>query len=123
MRARSEKGASKLTVLVFALITGTGIFAALRILPFFYCYYELQSQMDQMVKVASTLTDIEIRQRLWYQIRHLDIPVNQEDLKLNRENGKIKVWMDYSEVFYVTWKGKDYDLHVFDFHPYAEGPG
>ncbi|MBX7136739.1 MAG: DUF4845 domain-containing protein [Oligoflexia bacterium] len=118
---QSQKGAGKLTTLVFAIILGAALFSGYKILPFYYRYFELQNQMEQVIRIASTLTDAEVREKLWYHIQHNDIPVEPEDLKINRENSILTVSLEWDEIFFITFRGKDYDLHTFHFATRAEG--
>lgn len=117
----SQVGMGKLTALVFGAILAVAIFVGYNVLPFYYCYYEIQNQMDQAIKVASTYTDKELREKLWYHIKKLEIPVEEEDLKIERDSGVMRISLPYQEIFYVTYKDKDYDIHTFNFHAYAEG--
>lgn len=119
-RAGQQKGVGKLTLLVFGAIIAAALYSGYKILPFFYSYYELQSQMDQIVQVASVKTDQEIRTQLLYHIKKLDIPVEPQELKVVREDGVIKVGLKWQDVFYITYKEKDYDIYTFDFNAYAE---
>lgn len=119
---RKEVGASKLTSAVFILIFGAIFFCAYKIVPFYYYYFEMQNQMEQVIRVASTETDQEIRKKLEYHIKANKLPVKLEDLKISREGRTIRVSLRYSEIFYVTFRGKDYDMHEFKFHASATGP-
>ena len=92
-----------------------------RILPFYYYYWELENQMRAAIRVASTDSDAEIREKLLYQIKRMDIPARPEDLKIGRTGRHMNISLKYSEVFDITWKGKDRDLRTFNFHARAEG--
>lgn len=120
-RLREQRGIGKLTLLIFGAILAALLYSTYKILPFYYCFYELQSQMDQIVKVASVKTDQEIRTQLQSHIKKLEIPVEPAQLKIVRENGIIKIGLKWQEVFYLTFREKDYDIHTFDFHAYAQG--
>lgn len=117
-----ERGAGKLTLIVFGLLVAGVVFVAYNVLPFYYYYYELQSQMEQVVKVASTNADWEVRRKIMYFVNKMKLPAEAEDLIVNREDGMIEVRLKYREVFYISWQGKDHDLWVFDFDAHAEGP-
>lgn len=116
----NESGIGKFTAIVFGAIFGALIYSGFKILPFYYYYYELLNQMDSMARVASTMTDKEIRSRLEYEIRHMQIPVLPEDLIVKREDAKIIISLEYQEEFYVSFKDKDYTIRVFPFHAYVE---
>lgn len=112
MKAR---GIGKLTFLVFGTIIGALVYAGFQIIPFYYCYFEILNQMDSAVRVASTQSDQELRQKLLYHIKKLGIPVDPEDLQILRKDGSMKISLSYDEVFYITFQDKDYDIHVFHF--------
>jgi hypothetical protein len=120
-RKQRERGAGWLTIMVFLAIFGAVGYVGYRVLPFYYYFYELQNQMEAAIKVASTETDEEIRKKLLVHIKKLEIPCEPEDLKIERSEGFMKIQLKYSEVFYITIAGKDYDIHRFYFDGYAEG--
>jgi hypothetical protein len=116
-----ESGIGKFTFIVFGVIVGAAVFAAYSIGPFFYCYFEIENQMASLIRVASTHTDQEIRSKLLYHIKKLEIPVEPDDIIIDRSEGFMSIGFSYSEVFYLTWRDKDYDLHTFHFDAYADG--
>lgn len=118
-----EKGIGKFTLLFFGTLIAVVGFCAYHILPFYYYYYEIQSHMQQAIKIASTETDQEIKKRLMYYIKKFQMPIDSADsLKIERLDRYMKIGLEYNEVFYITYKGKDYDIHTFHFNAYAEGP-
>ena len=121
-RGSSELGASWLTISVFLVIIGSIVFCAYKIIPFYYYYFEMQNQMEQIIQIAGTETDQEIRKKLEYHMKSLQLPVKPDALKIAREGKTIKVSLHYTEVFYIHFNGKDYDLHEFKFHAFASGP-
>lgn len=122
VQSQQDEGASKLTWFVFLSIFGALFFCAYKIIPFYYYFFEMQNQMEQVIKLASTENDQVIRKKLEYHIKSNELPVKLEDLKIAREGQTIKVSLDYSEIFYISFRGKDYDLHEFKFHAFASGP-
>lgn len=78
--------------------------------------------MNDVIKVASLENDEEIRKRLWYHIKKQGIPVEKDQLKIEREDHYMRIQLQYTEVFYITWDDKDYDIYTFPFNAYAEGP-
>lgn len=120
-RWRRQQGISKLTLLVFGVLVAALVYSAYHILPFYYYYYELQSHFEHAIRVASTEKDSEIRKRLMYHIEKYGLPVNPEDLKIDRSDRFMRISLKWQEVFYITWQGRDYDIHTFKFHAYAEG--
>lgn len=116
-----QRGMGRITLLVFSAIGAALLFAGYQILPFYYYYYELVNQMEAVIKVAGLENDRVIRNKLAYHIKKLQIPAEIEDLKIAREGTRMRISLKYEEVFYVRWKGKNYDLKVFPFVAEAEG--
>ena len=122
----SELGIGKVTFLVFSLIIGAVIYCAYHILPFYYYYYELMNQMESVIRVAATESDMEIRKKLYYHIRKMELPVGDDEelnrkLRIDREQGLMRISLAYEEVFYVYWNGKDHVIYRFPFNATAVG--
>ncbi len=116
-----ERGIGKLTFLVFAAVLGAAIYSGYIVFPFYYNYFEIQNQMDQVVRVAATYSDQELREKLNYHIKHMKLPVEPEDLRLFRQDGEIKISLEWDEVFYINWRDKEYTIEEFHFHAHSEG--
>ena len=121
MPGGKEKGIGKLTFSVFAAIIAALLYSAYHILPFYYYYFELVNQMEQVIKVASTETDQEIRKKLLYHIKKMQIPVSPDELRIMRDGKRMSIGLKYEEIFYIPFRGKDYDIHTFKFDAHAEG--
>lgn len=119
--ANSEKGAGYLTLIVFGAFLIAAVYSALKIIPFFYYYYELQNHMEALIRVAQDETDQSIRKKLLYYIRKAEIPAREKDLLIMRGEKTMKIRLPYKEVFYVPWRGKDYVIYTFEFEARAEG--
>ncbi len=113
-------GLSKLTVTIFASLIALVVYCTYQILPFFYYYYELENQVLSITKVASTISDREIRRRLMYHINKMGIPLDAEEIQISRQNNRIKISMEYTEVFAVEWDGEEREIHSFDFEIYVD---
>ena len=112
----------RLSLLFVILILLVVIFTGSQIIPFYYYYYDMLGQMEAQAKKATVNSDSEIRQYLLERIKKNEIPIESEDdLKINRFDGKIVIELSYEEVFYINL-GEDriYDLHVFEFDPRVE---
>jgi hypothetical protein len=121
-----ELAAAKLTLLVFLTLTAAGLYAAYEILPFYYYYYELQNQMEAAIRVASVETDNELRTKLVYHIRKMDLPVGddaqlKDALKIERDDNVMRISLPYEEVFSIYFGDKEYVIRRFKFKAYAEG--
>jgi hypothetical protein len=116
-----NSGAAALTLFVFGAIIAAIIYVLYSVLPFYYYFYELQNHFDQMVDIAPTESDTEIRHRLWYHIRRYELPVEKEDLEIVRAGSRISIGLRYTEVFSIDWGDKSWIVHEFPFYAYSEG--
>lgn len=120
--SRAEKGAGSLTLVVFGALVIAVVYSASKILPFFYYYYDLQNQMATLISVAQDNSDKEIRKKLLRFMEKAGIPAGDKDLLIKRkENNTMTISLPYKEVFYITFRGRDYIIYTFYFHAHAEG--
>jgi hypothetical protein len=103
---------------VFGTIVAVALYCGYQIIPFYYYFYELQNQMDALARVADLETDQNIRKKLEYHMKKMQIPADISDLKIVREGSAIRLSLSYKEIFYIRFQGKTHDIHVFPF--YAE---
>lgn len=97
------------------------LYTGYHVLPFYYYYYELKNHMFEAIRVASIYTDDELRQKLVYQIKWMEIPADPQELVIERSDGYMRISLSYDEVFYFTWQGKDYEIYTFHFDAEEEG--
>lgn len=117
-----QRGASRLTQIVFAAIFGAIAYTAYSVVPFFYCYFELHNQFLAIIPAADGLTDQQVRQRLTKIMKDLDVPADPKELKIDRGDHKLRLRLSYDEILSIPWKEKNYDLHSFHFDIDVEGP-
>ncbi len=118
---RADGGAGKLTLLVFGVLIAAGTFVAYHVMPFYYYYFELEQQMQQLTRVANIYSDKELRDKLATHMKRMEIPASVDEVKIERTGDYVRIGLQYQEVFSVYWKGTTYDLYTFDFNAYAEG--
>ena len=111
---RTQAGASKLTLLVFGSLLAAVCVCRLPHHSFLLLLLRsLRISFKQVIKVASVDTDEEIRRKLMVFIKQYQMPVDPEDLRIERTDDTMKISLKYKEVFYVTYQGKRlYDSHV-----------
>ena len=120
-RSSRERGMGKLTLLVFGTIVAAALYVAYNVLPFYYYYFELQEQMRQLVRVGNVYSDKELREKLRRHMERMEIPATIDAVKIERRGTNTAVSLEYSEVFYIRWQGKDIEVHRFNFRAHAEG--
>jgi hypothetical protein len=121
--ARQARGVGRLTLLVFGSMLAVLIFCAYHILPFYYCYFELQEQFHTLLTVANVHTDRELRDKIKAHMKRMEIPADVSDVQIVRGARKISMSLDYQELFFLRFRGKEYELHTFKFRVYAEREG
>lgn len=114
-RCSSERGIAKLTLIVFVPLIFVVLYAAYYITPFYYNYFELQNQMESLVRVASVYTDEELRRKLATQMKALEIPASVDDVRIDRFGNTMRISLQYEETFWIEWQGEEYEVHTFDF--------
>jgi hypothetical protein len=120
---KKQKAAGKLTLLVFGTVAFVLLYSAYYIMPFYYYFYELQNQFESHAKAATMYTNKQLREKLMYHINRMEIPIDKpEDLKIERSSDRMKISLFYTEIFYITFRGKDYTIHTFDFEAKADEP-
>lgn len=114
-RRNAERGISRITVIVFGILFAIAAYCGFQVGPFYYYAAELENQFKAAIDVASVHTDQEIRQKIMYHVKKLEIPCDPDDLIIERDFDTMRVSLEYSEVFFITFRDKDYEIHTFHF--------
>lgn len=120
-KVNSKSGIGTVTLLIFVTLAGVISYVAYYVLPFYYYYYDLLGQFEQVIKVAQFETDEEIRKKLMYHINKYQIPCNPEDLRIERIDDTMVISLQYTEVFKIPWGDKEYEVRRFDFDATVSG--
>lgn len=123
LKVNSQSGQTRLGSLITLIFFAAAGYAAWCIVPFFYYYSEMLGIMEAQASKAQVFTDAEIRKNLMKKVKELNLPIdNADELKINRFSGVIRIELEYQEVFYFSFRGKDYDIYTFHFNPVVESP-
>jgi len=57
------------------------------------------------------VTEDEIRDRMYQKARECEIPVNSDDIHVQRDGGQVMIWTDYTVHVDIPWKPFDIDFH------------
>jgi hypothetical protein len=117
----TEVGQTKLGMLTTVLFFAVAAYAGSQVFPFYYYAEEFKGLMESQASKAQVFTDDQIRRELSKKIKELDLPLDAEEIKINRFNDKIIIEAQYEEVLFIDL-GEDrvYDLYTFKFHPRVE---
>jgi hypothetical protein len=117
---RNEKGAGKVTTIVFLLILAGAIYIGFKFFNHYYAYWDLQSTMRYWAEVVlrrGDRTPSEMIEKLKETIGFHQIPLKVGDIEIDyRRDGKyISVYAQYD--VWVNLLGYEFPLH---FEPHAE---
>jgi hypothetical protein len=118
-REISERGGTRLNLVMTLVILGALGFTALKIVPIYVANYQFQDAVESESRFALTgypkkSTD-DIRDDVWKKASELGIPTKEEDIRVVVSDGSVDIDLDYSVPI---------DLQVYQFtlqfHPHAD---
>lgn len=108
--------------LLFGLcIIGAAVLATWKVVPAYINNYQFQETLDdsaRMGAVTSQRSEDDIRKGIYEQAQSLKLPLNPEDIRVQRENGAVMISADY--VVHIDMPGYPFDL---SFHPSSNRQG
>ncbi|MGH9717653.1 MAG: hypothetical protein ACRD4R_13130 [Candidatus Acidiferrales bacterium] len=115
----SERGGSRLNLLITLLIVAAMGIGAVKIAPVYVDNFEFQDAINTEAQYALSgwpkKTDDDIRQEVWKKAEDLGIPASPQDIQLSTANGNVSIGLNYSVPI---------DLYVYQFtlqfHPHAD---
>ena len=116
---RSERGGSKLNLLITLLILAAMAIFAVKIAPPYVENYQFQDAINTEAQYALNeypkKSEDDVRQDVWKEAQDLGIPAKPEDIQLTMSNGSLSISLDYSVPI---------NLYVYQFalqfHPHAD---
>ena len=116
---KTERGGSKLNLLMTLAILGAMALAAIRIGPVYFANYQIQDAMNSESRFALTgypkRNADDVRSEVYAKAQNLGIPAKPEDIQVTMENGYVSISMDYSvpiDLIFWQWTPQ--------FHPHAD---
>jgi YbbR domain-containing protein len=115
-RRNGEKGGGRLKAIVWTAILVAFIYGAAMILPVLINEYQFQDSLQSIARFASVnRRDAEqVKKAVLDAAEKVDLPVQEEDVKVQDRGGNIQINVDYS----VTVDLKVYQW-TLNFHPEA----
>ena len=115
----SERGSSKLNLLITLIVLGAMGYAGIKIVPVYVENYQFQDAIETESRFAMTgypkKSPDDVRQEIYKKAQELGLPVKADDIRINMSNGSCDIDVQYSVTF---------DLAVYqwthDFHPHAD---
>ncbi len=93
-------------------ILGSALYAAWLVFPVYFANYQLEDAMDSAARFGymdRSKTDQDIRDSVLKEARSLNIPIQPEQIQVQRTGTELLVWGDYT--VHV-----DMPVHPFDLH-------
>ena len=117
----NEAGGSRFKVYVFFVILFLVVHAALKTVPVFMDYQQMEDTMTVKAGVAQVLKDEEILRDLVSKANELDLPLDAESFIINRneERRKMAISMKYGWDVEITYLWGAYN-RTFHFQPAVE---
>lgn len=117
----NERGKSRFKVYFFFLFLFLAIHGAIKTVPVFMDYQQMQDTMSVKAGVAQVLKDEEILRDLVSKANELDLPLNAESFIINRndERRKMAISTKYGWDVEVTYLWGAY-TRTFHFEPSVE---
>ncbi len=75
------------------------VYTAWQLFPPYYTNFEFEEAIDDVARMAALppfRSEQEIRDSVMKQAQSLDIPIRSEQVQVERRNGEVYVWGDYS---------------------------
>src|SRR5579859_6530014 len=95
-----QKGGAKVKLVIILLILGGTIFAAAKVVPVYFAYYEFQDFINSESRYAFTgypsKTEDDVRNDVFRKAQELDIPAKRDDIQVSMARGSVSISLDYS---------------------------
>lgn len=108
--SRREKGEGQMGCVVGLIVLALGIFIAYKMIPVKVKAAELRQEVVDEAKSAGTHGDDKIRANILRKAREDELPVTEDNIKINRANNEITVDVEYTVP--VEFPGYTYQWHI-----------
>ena len=97
-RAPQQRGASKLTAILYTAFVIFGVFAAVKLLPPYIAQYQLSDKMQEQARfaVVNHYSEDQIRDTIFKEAQDLEVPVQKEDIKVLASASVVRISLDYT---------------------------
>ena len=97
-RVPQQRGASKLTAILYTAFVIFGVFAAVKLLPPYIAQYQLSDKMQEQARfaVVNHYSEDQIRDTIFKEAQDLEVPVQKEDIKVLASASVVRISLDYT---------------------------
>lgn len=95
---RSQRGEGKLKAIIVTAILILAIFAAVKVIPPYVAYYQLNDKVQEIARfgVVERSTEDQIRQKVLKTIEDLEIPATKDNIKVTAGSTRVSISVDYT---------------------------
>ena len=115
----TERGGSKLNLLITLIVLGAMVFAAAKVVPVYFANYQFQDSIQTESKFALAdypkKTPDDIRNDVWNKAQELGIPAEKDAIRVAMDNKNVEIGLDYSVPIDLAF----YQF-TLQFHPHAD---
>ncbi len=108
--SRRQRGEGQAGCLVGLIILGIGAFIAYKVIPVKVKAAEIRGVVVDEAKSAGTHNDERIRGAILRKAREDNLPITDDNIKINRGNNEITVEVNY--VVPIEFPGYTYNWHI-----------
>jgi hypothetical protein len=108
--SRREKGEGQMGCLVGLIVLALGVFIAFKLIPVKVKAAELRQEVVDEAKSAGTHNDDKIRANILRKAKEDNLPVTEDNIKINRGNNEISVDVEYTVP--IEFPGYTYQWHI-----------
>jgi len=94
---RNERGEGQLGCIVGLILLAGTLFVAYKIIPVKVAAADLRREVIDEARSAGRHSDARIRSSIMLKAEELQIPLNEDDLKINRRNNSIRIDAEYTQ--------------------------
>jgi len=107
---RRERGEGQFGCLVGLIVLAIGIFIAYKMIPVKVKAAEIRQEVVDEAKSAGTHNDDKIRAAILAKAREDELPITEDNIKINRGINQITIQVDY--VVPIDFPGYTYQWHI-----------
>jgi hypothetical protein len=117
LAASSQRGGSRLKLIIFLAILFAAIYVSVKVVPILVDNMQFQDGIESVARFASVnhQNADDIRTAVLKEAQNEDIPITAEEIRVKGESGHVEIAADYS----VTVNLGVYQW-TLNFHPYAK---
>jgi hypothetical protein len=95
---RSQRGEGKLKAIIVAGILILGIFAAVKVIPPYVAYYQLNDKVQEIARfgVVERSTEEQLKEKVFKTIEDLEIPATKDNIKITAGSSRVSILVDYT---------------------------